>query len=76
MELRMDGRKALVTGASLGLGKAMAERFAGAGAEVAINWRVDRMRPTAVVFIREDNAHPDIPPTTRVMPLYPVGAGS
>ena len=36
MELRMDGRKALITGASLGLGKAMAERFAGAGAEVAI----------------------------------------
>ena len=32
----MDGRKALITGASLGLGKAMAERFAGAGAEVAI----------------------------------------
>ena len=36
MELRMDGRKALITGASLGLGRAMAERFAGAGAEVAI----------------------------------------
>jgi len=47
-----------------------------AGAEVAINWRVDRIRPTDVVFIREDNAHPDIPPTTRVMPLYPVGEGS
>jgi 3-oxoacyl-[acyl-carrier protein] reductase len=36
MEVRMDGRKALVTGASLGLGRAMAERFAGAGAQVAI----------------------------------------
>ena len=34
MELRMDGRKALITGASLGLGRAMAERFAGAGAEM------------------------------------------
>lgn len=36
MELRMDGRKALITGASLGLGRAMAESFARAGAEVAI----------------------------------------
>jgi len=41
------------------------------GAEVAINWRIDRIRPKDVVFIREDAAHPEIPPTTRVMPLYP-----
>jgi len=46
------------------------------GAEVAINWRVDRIRPQDVVFIREDAAHPDIPPTTRVMPLYPSGEDS
>ena len=46
------------------------------GTEVAINWRVDRIRPSDVVFIREDNAHPDIPPTTRVMPLYPAGEGT
>lgn len=45
------------------------------GTEVVINWRVDRIRPTDVVFIREDSAHPDIPPTTRVMPLYPTGEG-
>jgi type IV pilus assembly protein PilP len=43
------------------------------GQEVAINWRVDRIRDTDVVFIREDSAHPDIPPTTRVIPLYPTG---
>ncbi len=36
MELRMDGRKAVITGASLGLGRAMAQRFAESGAEVAI----------------------------------------
>lgn len=36
MEIRMDGRKALITGGSLGLGRAMAARFVEAGAEVAI----------------------------------------
>jgi NAD(P)-dependent dehydrogenase (short-subunit alcohol dehydrogenase family) len=32
----MDGRVALITGASMGLGKAMAMKFAGAGAKVAL----------------------------------------
>ena len=36
MQARMDGRSALITGSSLGLGKAMALKFAEAGAEVAI----------------------------------------
>jgi NAD(P)-dependent dehydrogenase (short-subunit alcohol dehydrogenase family) len=36
MESRMDGRVALITGASMGLGKAMAMKFAGAGAKVAL----------------------------------------
>ena len=36
MELRMDGRKAVITGGSLGLGRAMAQRFAESGAEVGI----------------------------------------
>jgi 3-oxoacyl-[acyl-carrier protein] reductase len=36
METRLDGRSALITGGSKGLGLAMAERFAASGADVAI----------------------------------------
>ncbi len=41
------------------------------GSDVAINWRVDRVRENDVVFVREDPSHPEIPPTTRVVVLYP-----
>ena len=36
MQMRMNGRNALVTGASQGIGRAIARHFAGAGANVAI----------------------------------------
>ena len=36
MEIRLDGKSAIVTGGSKGLGLAMAERFAASGADVAI----------------------------------------
>jgi type IV pilus assembly protein PilP len=42
-----------------------------AGVDVAINWRVDRIRDGDVVFVREDPAHPEIAPVTRVIPLFP-----
>jgi 3-oxoacyl-[acyl-carrier protein] reductase len=36
MEIRLDGRSAIITGGSKGLGLAMAEKFASSGADVAI----------------------------------------
>jgi len=39
------------------------------GNDVAINWRVDRIREGDVVFVREDPSHPEIPPTTHVVAL-------
>jgi len=36
MEIRLDGRSAVITGGSKGLGLAMAEKFASSGADVAI----------------------------------------
>lgn len=38
-----------------------------------VNWRVDRIRPTDIVLIREDPANPDVPSATRVIPLRPKG---
>ncbi|MBK9266871.1 MAG: pilus assembly protein PilP [Polyangiaceae bacterium] len=42
-----------------------------AGIDIAIHWRVDRIREGDVVFVREDPAHPEIAPVTRVIPLFP-----
>lgn len=39
MEIRLDGQKALVTGASSGIGRGIALALAAAGADVAINYR-------------------------------------
>ncbi len=50
-----------------------AERVqSGAGnAEYEINWRVDRIRDSDIVFVREDPSNPDVPSSTRVISLHP-----
>lgn len=44
------------------------------GATYEINWRVDRIREDNVVLVREDPSNPDVPSTTRVIPLRPEGS--
>jgi len=41
------------------------------GTVYEINWRVDRIRSSDVVLVREDPANPDVPSATRVIPLRP-----
>src|SRR5690606_19328972 len=50
MEIRLDGRSALITGGSTGLGLAMAKEFALSGADVAIVGR----RPEVLEEARQE----------------------
>ncbi|MCY3802112.1 MAG: SDR family NAD(P)-dependent oxidoreductase [Chloroflexi bacterium] len=50
---RFDGKRVIVTGATRGLGRIMAERFAGEGASVAVTGRRKRDVEQAVCDIRE-----------------------
>ena len=42
MELRLDGKVALVTGSDSGIGQGIATRFAASGADVAVHYHTDR----------------------------------
>jgi type IV pilus assembly protein PilP len=54
------------------VGRADVVQAAGtSGTVYEINWRVDRIRPSDVVLIREDPSNPDVPSATRVIPLRP-----
>jgi type IV pilus assembly protein PilP len=41
------------------------------GTNYEINWRIDRIRESDIVLVREDPANPDVPSATRVIPLRP-----
>lgn len=51
------------------VGKAERVQTGGGSEEFEINWRVDRIRESDVVFVREDPANPDVPSATRVLSL-------
>jgi 3-oxoacyl-[acyl-carrier protein] reductase len=48
-ERRLDGKVAIVTGSSRGIGKAIAQRFAAEGAKVTVNWVSSEDEAQAVV---------------------------
>ena len=63
MELRLDGKVALVTGASRGIGLAIATRFAEAGASVMLSSRKAEALEAAVALIAEHGGSADVPGT-------------
>ena len=53
------------------IGRAEVVRTGGAdGITVTLNWRVERIRPSEVVLVREDPTAPDRAPLRRVLPLH------
>ena len=52
LEIRMDGRNAIITGGSLGLGKAIATEFTRSGANVALVARRQETPTSAASMMR------------------------
>ena len=61
MDLKLTGKRALVTGASRGLGYATALGLASEGVRVAINSRNPESTQKAALTIQEQTGHPAIP---------------
>ena len=57
MNLKLDGKTALVTGSTAGIGFAIAQALANEGASVIVNGRADKRVDAAVEKIRNSGAH-------------------
>jgi type IV pilus assembly protein PilP len=53
------------------VGRAEVVQGGASGADYEINWRVDRIRDSDIVLVREDPSNPDVPSATRVIQLRP-----
>ncbi|HEX2734626.1 MAG TPA: pilus assembly protein PilP [Polyangiaceae bacterium] len=51
------------------VGRAERVQSGSSNTEYQINWRVDQIRESDVVFVREDPSNPDVPSATRVIAL-------
>lgn len=51
------------------VGRAERVQVGASNTEYEINWRVDQIRESDVVFVREDPSNPDVPSATRVIAL-------
>jgi type IV pilus assembly protein PilP len=53
------------------IGRAETVQGGSSGAEYEINWRVERIRDSDIVLVRDDPTNPDVPSATRIIPLRP-----
>jgi len=53
------------------IGRAEVVQGGTSGADYEINWRIERIRDSDVVIVRDDPTNPDIPSATRIIPLRP-----
>ena len=61
-----------VGGSAFG-GRAEIVQGGASGADYEINWRVERIRDSDIVLVRDDPTNPDVPSATRIIPLRPEG---
>jgi len=62
MDLKLDGKRALVTGSTAGIGHAIATALAGEGASVIVNGRSEARVDEAMASIRQTHPRADLEP--------------
>lgn len=53
------------------VGRAEIVQGGASGADYEINWRVERIRDSDIVLVRDDPTNPDVPSATRIIQLRP-----